>query len=143
MTLRSRRTPSAGLRPDRAAAVALGAVLGASLRWVVTGLLGDAGTDVGLLLVNLTGTTLLAVVTALRPGVVSARTTALLSAGLCGALTTWSSLALRTATRIDAGAWAPALGWLAANLVAGVAVASGVRTWAGRSGAASGRTGEP
>jgi CrcB protein len=117
----------------RSAAIAIGAAAGAGIRWALTRALGPGGVDAALLVVNLTGVTLLGLLTGARPGAVDARTEALLGAGFCGALTTWSSLALHTATEFRAGSWIEPSAWLTANLVGGVALAVGARRVSRRS----------
>ncbi len=102
----------------RAAAIAGGAAVGAGVRWALTRALGPDGIDVALLTVNLAGALALAALSAARPGTITGRTEALLGAGFCGALTTWSSLALRTASQYRAGSWATPSAWLALNVIA-------------------------
>lgn len=128
----------------RSLAIGLGAMVGAVLRWSVTRLLGPDALDAALLVVNVAGCAALGYLTALvrRPaGVAPAptrrttpgRTTeAFLGAGLCGSLTTWSSLALTTAEHLRDGAWATGGSWLAVNLVVGLAAAVAGRHLAGR-----------
>lgn len=117
----------------RTAAIAVGAAVGAGSRWALTRALGPGGVDVALLTVNLVGATLLGLLAGARPGAVYARTEALLGAGFCGALTTWSSLALHTATEFRAGSWIGPSVWLTANLVGGVALAAAARRISRRS----------
>lgn len=107
----------------RSVAIVVGAAAGAGIRWALTTALGPSGVDAALLTVNLTGAALLGLLTGARPGALDARTEALLGAGFCGALTTWSSLALRTATEYRAGYWLGSSVWLVANLIGGVAMA--------------------
>lgn len=112
----------------RAVAIALGAVAGAGLRWVVTTAAGSGGTDASLLVVNVLGTAVLALFASEHPWRIPTRARALLTAGFCGAVTTWSSLAVRTASELDRGRLAAPLGWLLVNLAAGIAVAAMVRS---------------
>lgn len=123
----------------RTAAIAIGAAAGAGIRWALTRALGPGGVDAALMTVNLTGAALLGLLTGARPGAVNARTEALLGAGFCGALTTWSSLALHTATEYRAGSWLGASVWLVANLIGGIALAVTARmlirrTWVRKAG---------
>jgi CrcB protein len=111
----------------RTAAIAVGAAAGAGIRWALTRALGPGGVDAALLTVNLLGATLLGLLTGARPGAVDARTEALLGAGFCGALTTWSALALHTATELRSGSWIEPSVWLTANLVGGVVLAVAAR----------------
>lgn len=101
----------------RSAAIAIGAVVGAGLRWSLAEAMGPGGVDAALLCVNLFGAALLAALTSMRTGSLDPRLEALLGAGFCGALTTWSSLALRTASRYHDGVLAAPTLWLLANLV--------------------------
>lgn len=114
--------------------MAIGAMLGAALRWSTAQVLGPDGYDPALLIVNIAGTAALGALTGLRPGMLTTRTEALLGAGVCGALTTWSALALRTAQQYHDGRWAVATIWLAANLVIGFAVAAAARSLLRRAG---------
>lgn len=107
----------------RSAAIAIGATAGAGIRWALTRALGPGAVDVSLLTVNLVGAMLLGALTGARPGSVSARTQGLIGAGLCGGLTTWSALAVHTATEYRAGSWLAPSAWLVANLLGGTAVA--------------------
>jgi CrcB protein len=119
----------------RAGAVALGAMLGAGIRWAAVLGLGDGGVGPAILAVNVVGCLVLGVVAELPPRDVDTDTRALLGAGLCGALTTWSALAVEVAGDLRAGDWTAGLGWLGANLSAGIAAAVagralGRRRWA-------------
>lgn len=111
----------------RAVAVAAGAVLGASLRWAATRMAGPDGLDLVLLGVNVAGCLLLGTVSRLPPHRSSPGTQPFLEAGLSGSLTTWSSLALRTAEELRDGAWLAGGAWLVLNLAVGLAAA-----WVGR-----------
>lgn len=118
--------------PRQAAVVSLGAVVGAVIRWAAIRLFGDSAIDEVLLAVNVAGCLLLGLVSQLPPRLGPVRH--LLGAGLAGTLTTWSSLALQSATDIRAGAWLAAAAWLAANLLIGVGAALagrslGVQRW--------------
>lgn len=118
----------------RAAAVALGAVVGASLRWAVIRLLGPSALDPALLLVNVAGCLALGVVSQLPPRDMTTTSKAFLGAGLCGSLTTWSSLALQAAADVRSGAWLEAASWLTVSLVVGLSAAAigqhvGRRRW--------------
>lgn len=118
--------------PRILAAVAAGAVVGAGTRWAVLAALGPGAVHLSLLLVNVAGCVALGLVAELPPGrteraAVEADLRAMLGAGVCGSLTTWSSLAVESAGDLRRGAWAVALGWLAANLAGGLAAAVGGR----------------
>lgn len=112
----------------RAVAIALGAMAGAGIRWAATRALGAESIDVVLLSVNVAGCLLLGVVAELPPPDIDSRTRALLGAGLCGSLTTWSSLAVQTAAGMRAGEWLDASAWLSANIALGVLAAIGGRS---------------
>ena len=75
--------------------VALGAALGATVRYVVGHHL-DGRLPWGTVLVNVAGSFVLGLLTGLS---VSASSMALLGAGFCGALTTYSSFAVQTVDR--------------------------------------------
>jgi CrcB protein len=109
--------------PRRAVAVAIGAMVGAGIRWAALRVFGAGAVDAVLLSVNVAGCLLLGVLSQLPPPAVDSRTMAFLGAGLCGGLTTWSSLAVETAADLRVGDWMPAAPWLAVNLVAGTAAA--------------------
>lgn len=129
------------MRPRAAVAIAVGAAIGAGLRWAVTLWSGPGGVDLALLALNASGAALLgyvATVDASRPRQAVFDLQAFLGAGFCGALTTWSSLALRTAEQMREGSAPVAAAWLAANLVLGFAAAFAGRSLAGtRTGAAT------
>ena len=123
------------MKLNRAVAVALGATLGAGLRWAAIRELGEDAGDLALLAVNVAGCLALALVAEL-PERVDPELRALLGAGVCGSLTTWSALAVQVGADVRAGAWATATGWLAANLAVGIMAAivgraAGQRCWGG------------
>ncbi len=120
----------------RVAAVALGAVIGASIRWAVVRVLGTSALDGALLIVNVVGCLALGAVSQLPPKDMTTTSKSFLGAGLCGSLTSWSSLALQAAADIRSGAWSEAAWWLAVSLVVGLAAAAvgqflGRRRWEG------------
>lgn len=111
-----------------AAAISVGAILGAGLRWLVTLWSGPGGVDAALLTVNVVGAAVLGYLSQYRLRPISEELGALVGVGVCGALTTWSSLALHTASEYRAGtAVAPTL-WLGCNLVLGIGVAAAARS---------------
>ncbi|HET8539516.1 MAG TPA: CrcB family protein [Anaeromyxobacter sp.] len=92
--------------------VCAGGAIGAGTRYLVaTWAAVRLGTDFprGTLLVNATGSFLLALVVALRPGVVSADMRLFLGAGILGGYTTYSSFNAETLALLDGGS-----PWLAA-----------------------------
>jgi CrcB protein len=107
------------------AAIFAGGALGALLR---SGLVQAAGADPGhwpwvTLGVNVAGAFLLGAVAAAletRPGA-SAYWHPLLSVGLCGALTTFSTLQLELLEMLDRHAYGLAAGYVSAGVVAGLA----------------------
>jgi len=110
----------------RSALVAIGAALGAGIRWI--GLELEWGNpDQIILALNLLGTALLATVIEWRGKGVSTQSEALMGAGFCGALTTWSSLALLTADHLKHARFTHALLWLGANIAAGLVVAAAAK----------------
>lgn len=119
----------------RAVAVALGAMAGAGIRWAAIRAFGADSIDAVLLGVNVAGCFALGIIAELPPPELDTRTKALLGAGLCGSLTTWSSLAVETAAGLRAGEWLAAPVWMALNLSVGITAAVlgrelGRRRWA-------------
>lgn len=104
--------------------MAAGAVLGAALRWAALDLAGAGRVEVALLGVNLVGCAVLGAVAAAAAAGRGRAWEPFLGAGLCGALTTWSSLALLAAEDLRDGDWAGGLGWPVAHVVLGVVVAA-------------------
>lgn len=105
------------------AAISAGAAIGAGARWAALELGGVDGVEVTILCLNVFGAFLLASIIHRRGRPPSAAMESLLTAGFCGSLTTWSSLALLTADHLDRGRPAEAAGWLTANLGIGLAAA--------------------
>lgn len=107
--------------------VALGGIAGAGVRWAVLSFSDDAGW--ALVTVNSVGAFLLGLFahSALRT---SESGRLLLGVGFCGALTTFSTLAVEVARDLDSGAIAEAALLLAVSLAAGlVATTAGLGTW--------------
>jgi CrcB protein len=75
--------------------VLAGGAAGALLRWAAGLLIGDRALPWPTITVNIAGAFLLGLLTALPTG---PALTALLGTGLCGALTTWSTLAYQSTT---------------------------------------------
>jgi len=114
--------------PDRRlAAVAVGAVAGGGLRWLA---LSATGVDphVGLLVVNTAAAGILGwSVGSIRSGRIRSATVGdLIGPGLCGALSTWSALAVELAEDLLDGRPLVALAWVTLGVDAGVSAA-----WAG------------
>jgi CrcB protein len=99
--------------------VAVGAAGGATMRWAVTEIVAHDVTS--LLVVNTAGALLLGVLLARTGRGPGEATRLLVGVGFCGALTTFSSLAVDLAARLDDGRPAGALAVLVASLVLGVA----------------------
>jgi CrcB protein len=108
----------------RLAAVAAGAVVGGALRWLA---LSATGLDpyLGLLVVNTSASALLGwVAGSIRAGRIrSAELGDLLGAGLCGALSTWSALAVELGEDLIDGRAVRAAAWTVVSVGAGVAAA--------------------
>jgi CrcB protein len=100
--------------------VALGALLGAAIRWGSIEFTGAASVGWVLLAVNVAGALLLGRLSAAD---VSSPVRGLLGPGFCGALTTWSGLAVFLAELTRDGQWGSAAGWLAAQLAVGIGAA--------------------
>lgn len=103
--------------------VALGAGLGAALRFASASWLDRTAFPWGTWAVNLTGSFVIGVVVGSGAG---SHATALLATGLCGGLTTWSSMAVQTHERgprrgglYAASTLLPALGACALGFVLG------------------------
>lgn len=109
----------------RAGLVGLGGAVGALARvWLEEHLGAGIGFAPGVLVANLTGTFLIGATLALasRLAPTSAlRLRLLVATGVCGGLTTLSSLALVLAQTAEAGSWVAALANAALSLVGGVA----------------------
>ena len=102
-------------------AVVFGAVAGATLRWAATELVGPSRVGWALLAVNAIGSVVLGFVMTTP----STPRRDLVGPGLCGALTTWSGLALFAAELIRDERQVVALSWVAAHVVVGVMAAAG------------------
>ena len=113
-------------------AVALGGILGTALRWAVLDAAGGAGW--ALVLVNTVGSLLLGAVV---HGILHRRgdLRLLLAVGFCGSLTTFSTLALELALRLDEGRILDAVGLGVVSLACGLTAAlvgGATRKWATR-----------
>lgn len=108
--------------------VAVGAAVGAPLRYVVDRLIQRRHNSVfpwGTLLVNVVGSFILGLLlSAAADGQVSDELVYLVGTGFCGALTTYSTMSYETLRLFDDGAWGYALTNVAVSLVAGVGAAS-------------------
>lgn len=110
----------------------LGAV-GSLLRWLLAAALPSARLPWATLAVNVVGSLLIgAIVGALTArGAGDGRLRTLLTAGLLGGFTTYSSFALETTAMVERRAWGHAAGYVGATLVLGL-VACGIGLWLGR-----------
>jgi CrcB protein len=117
---------------ERLLAVAVGAAVGAALRWLALRLGSPAGEDVVLLGINVAGAAALGALTGWPSALDRPRLSALVGPGICGGLTTWSGLALPAAQRLRDGHWAAGVGWPALTVIVGVAAASATHHLAGR-----------
>ncbi|MFC7490188.1 MULTISPECIES: fluoride efflux transporter FluC [unclassified Knoellia] len=102
--------------------VAVGAAVGAPLRYAVTQALRERGatSHAGTLLVNVVGSLVLGLLVA---GAVDGRWLALLGTGFCGALTTMSTLALEVWDSVIEGRARHAAATLVLHLVLGLGAA--------------------
>ncbi|MCZ2858878.1 fluoride efflux transporter FluC [Blastococcus sp. VKM Ac-2987] len=105
--------------------VALGAAVGAPLRLLATRLAGRAGRDpaAGTLAVNVAGSAVLGLLLGLAD--VPAGVLALVGAGFCGALTTFSTFGTDVVRLLGERGAGRALGYLLATLVLGLGAAAG------------------
>lgn len=94
--------------PLRLLAVFVGGLGGGAVRW------GLGGSRPGLVAVNAAGCFVLGLLLVAGPRSVLVR--ALLGAGFCGALTTFSGVVVPVAQDLDAGSWSTAAGFLGASL---------------------------
>ncbi|MFI6503774.1 fluoride efflux transporter FluC [Nonomuraea typhae] len=106
--------------------VALGAAVGAPLRFVLDGLVRGwvtrpAGFPWGTLAVNVLGSAVLGFLVALPAG---EGVMALAGTGLCGALSTYSTLGYETLRLAEEGAWRAALGNVVLSVTAGLGAAA-------------------
>lgn len=119
------------------AVVALGGAVGAALRYLVALWLAGAAArgefPWATLLVNLGGTLLLAIMTALvlTGHRLSTETQLLVGTGFCGALTTFSTVALELVMLVRAGAISHALTYGFVSLAAALAIVLAVFTVVG------------
>jgi fluoride exporter len=104
--------------------VALGALVGAPLRLLVTRLAARGGGDpaLGTLVVNVAGSALLGVL--LGRADVPAWTVALVGTGFCGTLTTFSAFGADVVRLLEQRALGRALAYLGATLVLGLGAAA-------------------
>lgn len=100
--------------------VALGGAVGAVLRHLAS--TSPLGPVRGVLLVNLVGATSLGTLVGLGP-VLPGWLFLLLGTGVCGAVTTWSTLAVQT-WELGRASWRRAAAYLGASVVLGVALAA-------------------
>jgi CrcB protein len=104
--------------------VALGAAVGAPARYLLDRAVMRGRTSAvpwGILAVNVSGALALGLVAGADVG---GDAVALLGIGLCGAFTTWSTLAVDVVALTRAGAWRTALLDLTLSIVAGLAAVS-------------------
>ncbi|HSP60809.1 MAG TPA: CrcB family protein [Ornithinimicrobium sp.] len=106
-----------------ALAVTLGGALGAVLRWALARAVGEG---MGLAVANVLGSAALTAL-ALRGGAWPPEAVLLLGTGVCGALTSWSTLAAQVWWAAVQRRWGDALGVLATSL--GGALAAVLLTW--------------
>ena len=104
--------------------VVAGALVGAPLRLLATRIAGRGGRDpaLGTLVVNVVGSALLGVV--LGWSAVPGEVVALVGAGFCGTLTTFSTLGADVVRLAEERALGRAVAYLAATLVLGIGAAA-------------------
>ena len=111
--------------------IALGAVVGASARYFISGYIARvfaSGFPYGTLIINLSGTLLLGffLVWTTERVLVDARWRLLIAIGFCGSYTTFSSFAFETFALVEQGQWLlVALNVIASNLLCLVLVLAG------------------
>ncbi|MEQ8716529.1 MAG: CrcB family protein [Acidimicrobiales bacterium] len=106
--------------------IALGGLAGAGTRWVIVEAAPDSEMPWAVLAVNLAGSLLLGAVIAAwvaRPTGEGPHLRLAVTTGFCGALTTFSTLAVDLADRIRSDEWGTALIWGLGSIAAGVAAA--------------------
>ena len=119
------------------AATALGVAgfgaIGSLLRWLMAVALPSSRLPWATLAVNVIGSLAIGVVVGAftARGVADSRLRTILTAGLLGGFTTYSSFALETSVMLDRRAWAHAAGYVGATLVLGLA-ACALGLWLGR-----------
>lgn len=108
----------------RLTAVAIGAIVGSALRWAMVRTTGLAA-EPAIVAVNTVAAGVLGWLrAAVANGSIRRREVEdLLGAGVCGALSTWSALAVRLGDLVLAGDWLPALAWTTVSLVLGIGAA--------------------
>lgn len=108
----------------RLTAVAIGAIVGSALRWATVRTTGLAA-EPAIIVVNTVAAGVLGWLrAAVANGAIRRRDVEdLIGAGVCGALSTWSALAVRLGDLVLAGDWAAAAAWTVASLVLGVGAA--------------------
>jgi CrcB protein len=113
--------------------IALGSAAGGVLRYLVGGAVQRAwggGLPLGTFVVNLTGSFLLGILlrVAVHPPSLSPEVRAMLTIGLCGGYTTFSTFSAETVTLLHQGEWRKATGYvLASVLVSLLATVAGFR----------------
>jgi CrcB protein len=111
--------------------IALGAVVGASARYFISGYIArvfSSGFPYGTLIINLSGSLLLGffLVWTTERVLVDARWRLLIAIGFCGSYTTFSSFAFETFALVEQGQWLlVGLNVIASNLLCFVSVLAG------------------
>ncbi len=116
----------------RAGAIAIGGIVGASLRWSIGEMWGESAQwPWPVFVANVVGCAVLGWLVG-RFGPLAASTGFLAATvGFCGALTTFSAFAVDVALFADDGRWATAAAYFAGSVVLGVAAYVGARELGG------------
>ena len=125
--MKFRRRNLSELSSRELGSIVLGAAVGAGIRWVALSDAQPIPLDAIYLLINTAGAGILGTLAHWNGPHISRGQEALIGAGFCGALTTWSSLALLTADHLKQGRFLLGVSWLAANIILGVAAAGAAK----------------
>lgn len=124
----------------RAAAIAVGGVAGAGVRWSVAESIDQPGEwPWAVFVVNIVGSAMLGALVGRYRHFSGTASFAAVAVGFCGALTTFSAFAVDVAVFFDQQDWVLGVGYVAASLATGLAAFTGARR-AGRAIAAGAPT---
>ncbi|MDZ4865363.1 MAG: fluoride efflux transporter CrcB [Gemmatimonadota bacterium] len=102
--------------------VALGSAVGGMSRYLIGLRLGHAGFPWATLAINISGSFLLGILlrVPLLPSAMSPEVRAMLTVGLCGGFTTFSTFTAETIRLAQDGVWSKAVGYVAASVLLGL-----------------------